>query len=264
LDSIDGMEEIRVVRDGQVASLVIDRPGSRNAMTQDMWAAVPGLIDSLRHDPGIRLLTVMSASPGVFCAGADVVEYRDNAGDVDWGNQSQGRVEAALRSIRSFEAPTLAVIDGACIGGGSGIALSCDLRISSTRGVFGIPPAKLGLVFPIEDTVELVRLVGPSATKRILFTGARFDADDALAIGFLDAVCSPEELEAVVTRWTDDLVSAAPGSVRAMKRIISLVQDGLVRGNDETRQLVDAALSGTEHREGVTAFLERRPPRFTG
>lgn len=243
--------------------MIIDRVGSRNALTQDMWDAVPRLLDPLREDTTVRLLTVRSANPGVFCAGADVVEYRDNAGDVAWGKQSQQRVEDALRSIRSFAAPTLAVIDGACIGGGGGIALACDFRLSSTRSVFGLPPAKLGLVFPIEDTVELVRLVGPAAAKRLLFTGAIFDAEQARSMGFLDALCAVDELDDLVDAWTEQIVATAPGSVRSMKRIIGLVQAGLTEGNDETDALIAAALSGAEHREGVTAFLERRAADFT-
>ena len=258
------MHTIRLERTGQTVALVIDRAERRNALTQDMWEQVPVLLAPLADDPTIQLLVIRSATPGVFSAGADVVEYRDNAGDAVWGRQSQHRVESALQAIRDVSCPTLAVIDGACIGGGGGIALACDCRISSTRAIFGFPPAKLGLVFPIEDTVQLVRLIGPSAAKRMLFTGETFSAEWAQSAGFVDEMCDVEELESVVDRWITALTSTAPGSVRSMKRIIALVQDGLVGGNDETSEMIDAALRGAEHLEGVTAFLERRPANFIG
>lgn len=257
------MHTIRISRNGPVASLVIDRPDRRNALTQEMWDAVPRLLEPLRQDSSVRLLTVRSSTAGVFCAGADVVEYRDNAGDVEWGQQSQRRVETALQAIRSFEAPTLAVVDGACVGGGGGIALACDFRLASVRSIFGFPPAKLGLVFPIEDTVQLVRLLGPSAAKRLLFTGSTFDAEEARSMGFLDAVCEVDELESLVDSWTQEITATAPGSVRSMKRIVGMVLDGLVRSNEETEALVAKALRGAEHKEGVAAFLERRRAVFT-
>jgi enoyl-CoA hydratase/carnithine racemase len=258
------MHTIRLERTGSTAALVIDRAERRNALTQDMWEQVPLLLAPLTDDPTLQLLVVRSATPGVFSAGADVVEYRDNAGDADWGRRSQHRVGSALQAIRDVPAPTLAVVDGACIGGGGGIALACDFRISSTRGTFGFPPAKLGLVFPIEDTVQLVRLVGPATAKRMLFTGETFSAAWAESAGLVDELCAVDDLDEVVDRWVAALTSTAPGSVRSMKRIIALVQDGLVSGNEETAAMVDAALSGAEHREGVSAFLERRPANFIG
>jgi enoyl-CoA hydratase/carnithine racemase len=249
-------------RDGHVVSLVIDRAGRRNALTQEMWGALPDLVAPVGSDPTVRLFAVRSATPGVFSAGADVVEYRENAGDVAWGLASQRRVQRALAAIRSIRAASLAVVDGPCIGGAVGIALACDFRIATRRSTFGCPPAKLGMVFPVDDTVHLVRLVGPSAAKRLLFTGATIGADRAAEIRLVDELCDTDALDSVVARWIDELTATAPGSVRSMKRIIEMVQDGLTASTPETDAMVEAALRGSEHREGVSAFLERRSAVF--
>lgn len=257
------MESLRLERDGHVVSLVIDRAHRRNALTQEMWEAIPDLIASIAGDAHVRMVVVRSAAAGIFSAGADVVEYREHAGDVPWGLASQRRVQSALAAIRDLPAPTLAAIDGPCIGGAVGIALACDFRVATRRSTFGCPPAKLGMVFPVDDTVHLVHLVGPAAAKRLLFTGATVDAEHAGRMRFVDELCAPEELDSVVSRWSGELVSTAPGSVRSMKRIIGLVQDGLTASTPETDAMVEAALRSREHREGVTAFLERRPADFS-
>jgi enoyl-CoA hydratase/carnithine racemase len=257
------MDTLRLDRRGPVATLLIDRPDRRNALTQDMWDRLPELLQPIADDADVQLLVIRSAAPGVFSAGADVVEYRDNAGDVAWGLASQQRVSRALAAVRSVPAPTIAVVDGACVGGGAGIALACDLRLCSTRSFFALPPAKLGLVFPVEDTAALVRLVGPSNAKRILFTGSRFEADWAARVGFVDEVHPAESLEDAVDALTAQLLSVAPGSVRAMKGLVDQVQRGLDTSSPDTDRVVAAALAGPEHREGIAAFLERRPARFT-
>jgi enoyl-CoA hydratase/carnithine racemase len=239
--------------------LIIDRAERRNAITEEMWELLPVLLAPLRDDGDVRLLSVRSATPGSFCAGADVVEYRDHAGDLAWGQANEQRVRRALDAIRTFPAPTVALIDGSCIGGGAGIAIACDFRIASKRSVFGIPPAKLGLVFPVEDTVALVRLVGGAVAKRLLLTGVTFDAEQAHTMGLVDTVVGLEHLDATWHAWAEELTGGAPGSVRAMKRIIALAQDGLQHGTDETRALVDAALVDPEHRKRVQAFLDRTP-----
>lgn len=249
-------------REGHAVTLLVDRAPRRNALTQEMWEALPELVASVANDPTVRLFVVRSATPGIFSSGADVVEYRENAGDAAWGLASQRRVQRALAAIRDIPTASMAVIDGPCIGGAVGIALACDFRIATHRSTFGCPPAKLGMVFPVDDTVHLVRLVGPSAAKRLLFTGAAIDADHAAAIRLVDELCTTEELDSVLARWTDELTATAPGSVRSMKKIIELVHEGLTASTPETDAMVEAALRGPEHREGVSAFLERRPAAF--
>lgn len=253
---------LRTELDGRVASLVIDRPETKNALDQDMWERLPVLLDECARAP-VGVLLVRSATDGMFSSGADIREYRENAGDPEWGMDSQTRVQAALTALREFPAPTAAVIDGPCVGGGAGLALACDFRLCSERSSFGIPPAKLGLVFPYSDLAALVGLVGPNHAKRILFTGQVFSAEWAGTIGFVDEVHPADNLAAAVDALVQQLLATAPGSVRAMKRLIAMVERHDPDAPAVAARLASEALAGPEHREGVTAFLERRPPDFT-
>lgn len=258
------MDFLRTEIDGPVATLVLDRPARRNALTQSMWADVPRLLAEVAAQPGVRALLVRSAVEGVFCAGADVSEYRDNAGDVEWGIQSQARVAAALAAIRSLRVPTIASIDGACVGGGAAIVLACDLRLCSIRATFAITPAKLGLVFPAEDIAALVALVGVAEAKHMLFTGRLFDADWAVSAGFVNGRYSPEELAHATDELVRSVASVSPSSVSSMKELIGAVGETGPAASARIDEIVSESLRSADHLEGVTAFLERRAPHFTG
>lgn len=258
------MNELRLTLAGSLATITLDRPAKRNALTQDMWDELAALTGQAARAPSARVLLVRSAVPGVFSAGADIGEYRQHAGDVAWGLASQQRVGQALAAIREAPLPSVAVIDGACVGGGSGIALACDFRLATAAAFFAITPARLGMVFPHEDIAALVDLVGVAAAKRILLTGTRFDAPWALRAGFVNEVhADAAALDEAARRWAADLTAVAPGSVRSMKRMIALVVAGVREPTPETRQLTADALAGPDHREGVTAFLEGRSAVFT-
>jgi enoyl-CoA hydratase/carnithine racemase len=251
------MRELRLELATPVAELTIDRAAQRNALTQQMWRDIPGLIEEVRANPGVRVLVVRSGTPGTFSAGADIEEYRANAGDTAWGLHNQDLVGRALAAIRGVPIPTVAAVDGPCIGGGCGIAVACDFRIASSRSRFAITPAKLGLVYPAPDTATLVALIGPANAKRMLLTGAVFDASWAIRSGLLDEVHDADDLADAVAALVAELVAVAPGSARAMKAIID--SGASLSDPDE---LVAAALRSRDHLEGVTAFLARRPPKF--
>jgi enoyl-CoA hydratase/carnithine racemase len=257
------MNELRLTVDDSVATIAIDRPDKRNALTQQMWDELATLVIRAGQDPSARVLQVRSAAPGVFSAGADIGEYRRFAGDVEWGLASQRRVGRALAAIRESPLPSIAVIDGACVGGGSGIALACDFRLVSSAAFFAITPARLGMVFPHEEIAHLIDLTGVAAAKRILLTGTRFDAQWALRTGFVDEVHAPADLDSAVQRLVGELTAVAPGSVRSMKRMIALAAAGVREPTEEIHRLTAEALAGPDHQEGVTAFLEGRTPVFT-
>ncbi len=257
------MDELCLDLSASVATITIHRPEKRNALTQVMWEELARLVRRTAAEPGPRLLVVRSDVPGVFSAGADIGEYRASAGDVEWGMASQARVGRALEALRTLPIPSIALIDGACVGGGSAIALCCDFRVASQNSFFAITPARLGLVFPHEDTAALVDLVGGAAAKRMLLTGSRVPAAWALRAGLVDEVHPADSLEAALAAWTGELTATAPGSVRAMKRIVAMVQQGVRTATPESQSLVAGALRSADHREGVAAFLEQRPAHFT-
>lgn len=241
----------------RVAHLVIDRPAKRNAFDQAMWDALPALVAQAMAGDAVRVLVLRSAEPGVFCAGADIAELSANAADPDWLRANQAAINRAQYELTRAAKPTIALIDGDCVGGGCGVALACDFRLASARSRFGITPAKLGLVYPLHDTKLLVDLVGPANAKRMLFTGVLIDAATAHRIGLIDEIA--DSAEALIAT----IVAASGHSQREGKVMIRRILNGQVGDDDETRSMFAAAFTGPDFREGVDAFFGKRKPDFS-
>lgn len=248
---------LRLENNGPAAHLIIDRAAKRNAFNQAMWDTLPGLLAQAMADDNVRVLVLRSAEPGTFCAGADIGELSANAANPDWLTTNQTAINRAQYDLTRAAKPTIALIDGDCVGGGCGLALACDLRIASARSRFGITPAKLGLVYPLHDTKLLVDLVGPAAAKRILFTGSLIDASEAHRIGLIDQVTDNADT------LIESMTSVSGHSQRESKAMIRRILDGQVADDDDTRALFAAAFTGPDFKEGVSAFLEKRKPDFT-
>ena len=239
-----------------LAHLRIDRADKRNAFRHDMWEALPGLVAQAMAAPGTRLMLLESASPGIFCAGADIAELLDRSSDAVWRAANQAAINRAQWELTRAELPTLAFVDGDCVGGGCGLALACDLRVATSRARFGITPAKLGLVYPLHDTKLLVDLVGPSQAKRMLFTGQLLGAEEALRIGLVDMIAdSPDALVNAIT-------AVSSHSTRATKAMIRRILDGQTEDDDATRAMFAEAFTLPDFAEGVRAFTEKRAPKF--
>src|SRR5690606_830378 len=172
--------------EGAVARLLIDRAEKRNAFTQAMWEAFPGILAQAMEDPAVRVLILQSAAPGVFSAGADIAEFATGARDPEWRARNQAAIRRAQYELARAPKPVIALVDGDCVGGGCGLALACDMRVASPRSRFGITPAKLGLVYSLHDTKLLVDLVGPAQAKRILYTAELLGAGEAVRIGLVE------------------------------------------------------------------------------
>jgi enoyl-CoA hydratase/carnithine racemase len=253
-------EPLLVTRDGAVAVLTINRPEKRNAMTAGMWAALPGVLGPLADDPGVRALIVTGAGAG-FCAGADISDLLGGADPDDPMADVRRDNLAAQAALRDFPKPTVAMIRGHCIGGGVEIAASCDLRFADPTSVFGVTPAKVGIVSTPRSTKALLDLVGPAMTKYLLFSGELIDAPTALRAGLVDRLIPAEDLEAEVHRFADVLASRSALSQRATKEVVA----DLTAGGDGEGVVVRwyrETIATGELAEGVAAFAERRPPRF--
>lgn len=247
---------LRLVQDGPVARLRIDRPEKRNAFTQAMWAALPGLLDDALALPGVRLLLLESATPGIFCAGADISELLANREDAEWLAANQAAINETQHRLARFPLPTLAFVDGDCVGGGCGLAIACDVRVATPRARMGITPAKLGLVYPLHDVKLLVDLVGPGQARRMLFSGELLGADEALGIGLVEAVAeTPDAISAPI-------LANSTHSTRVTKGFVRRVLDGRGEEDDESRALFAEAFGGPDFLEGSSAFQERRKPVF--
>ncbi|QEV21409.1 enoyl-CoA hydratase/isomerase family protein [Streptomyces alboniger] len=236
------------VTDG-VATVVIDHPAKRNAMTADMWRRVPPLFAGLAADPAVRVV-VLTGEGETFCAGADISSLRE---------APEAAQELAVRAedaIAAFPKPTLAAVRGYCVGGGSQLAGVCDLRFTEEGAMFGVTPAKLGIVYPASSTRRLVSLVGPATAKYLLFSGELIDAQRALRTGLVDEVLPAGGLDKRVAEFAGILASRSQLTQAAAKEFAA------GRTDRDAYWAAEQARDG-DIAEGVAAFLERRPPRFT-
>ncbi|MGW3355119.1 enoyl-CoA hydratase/isomerase family protein [Streptomyces bungoensis] len=232
-----------------VATVVVRNPAKRNAMTAAMWRALPPLLARLAADPAVRAL-VLTGEGATFCAGADIATLQGSPAE------AQGLAVAAEEALAAFPKPTLAAVRGHCVGGGAQLAAACDLRLAEEGALFGVTPARLGIVYPASSTRRLVSLVGPATAKYLLFTAELIDAGRALRTGLVDEVLPEGELDKRVAELTRILVSRSRLTQAAAKEFA----DGRT-GRDA--YWAAQALGSGDTAEGVAAFLERRQPRFT-
>ena len=252
---------LRLERQGTIAHLLIDRAAKRNAFNQKMWDLFPQLLAQAMADPAIHVLVVRAAeADSAFCAGADIGEFASGARDPQWRAANQAAINRVQLELARAAKPTVAFVEGDCVGGGCGIALACDFRVAGPKARFGITPAKLGLVYPLHDTKLLVDLVGPSHAKRILFTGALLPAAEAQVIGMVTILDA--DPAAALDRLTSDLVAVSGHSQRLSKVMVQRILDGQAHDDDATRAEFAAAFDGDDFGEGVSAFLEKRKPVF--
>ncbi|OYX64372.1 MAG: enoyl-CoA hydratase [Novosphingobium sp. 32-60-15] len=247
---------LRLEKNGPVAHLLIDRADKRNAFTIAMWQLLPELLAQAAADPALRVLVVKSAAGGAFCAGADIAELLANKDDAIWRAENQKALNRAQYELTRFPLPTVAMVEGDCVGGGCGIALACDIRVAGPKARLGITPAKLGLVYPLHDIKLLVDLVGPGQARRMLYTGMLLSADEARAIGLVEELADDEA--ALVAQLT----SVSPFSTQAIKGLVRRVLDGQVADDAESLRIFASAFEGADFREGTTAFVEKRAPVF--
>ncbi|MEU3496219.1 enoyl-CoA hydratase-related protein [Kitasatospora cineracea] len=242
----------------RVATLLLDRPERRNAVTGAMWRALPGVLAELAARPDVRVL-VLTGAAGAFSAGADIAELAGVYADPASAGAYHAANVAAEQALAAFPRPTLAVVRGACVGGGCQLALACDLRLAAADARLGITPAKLGVVYPAVPTLRLAALVGPARAKYLLFSGELLPAARAESFGLLDEVLPPAELDARAREFAGLLARRSPQTIGAVKAVLSVDPADAAAALEPWER---ASRTAPDVREGLAAFLERREPQF--
>lgn len=257
------MTDSFTVETGAVATLTLNRPQSHNAISLEMYEALPDLLSGVDADPAVKVLVVRGAGEKAFASGADISEFETVRGDAQSARSYNQHVAAAEAALESLSKPTIAMVHGYCIGGGCGLALACDLRYADERARFAITPAKLGLVYSLESTKRLVDLVGPSRAKWVLMSGQQIHADRALQLGLVDELFAPDDLEKRTYELAELITTRAQFSVRAAKTIVARIMAGQSEDDEVTTELRSSSFDTDDYAEGVRSFLDKRRPEFT-
>lgn len=251
--------------DGSTLHIQFNNPQRHNALSVDMWEAVPGLLALAESDERVRLVVFSGAGDKAFVSGADISQFEDMRAAREAVTRYEAMAEQALMGIHDFSKPTLACIRGWCFGGGVNVAMSCDIRIAASDAVFSIPAARLGLGYRYSAMKNLVDLVGPGVAKDLFFTARRIDAHEARAIGLISRTSTPDQLDALLAEYSQALAANAPLTVRAGKAIVAeILKPSPEVDHEKCRSLIRDCFDSEDYAEGRRAFMEKRKPVFRG
>jgi enoyl-CoA hydratase/carnithine racemase len=256
---------LQLFRDRSIGWLVLNRPERRNAINREMWAAIPAAMATLAGQDNIRSIIIRGAGEEAFASGADITEFAKSRADASAARDYEELNGLAFAAVRSAPKPVIAMIHGFCFGGGLALALACDMRLAAAGAVFSLPPARLGLAYPLDGLADLLAAVPLSVAKDMIFTARRLDATEALSAGLVNRVLPAETLEAEARALADSVAEGAPLTMRAAKAALDRLAGRPGAATAEqiaefARQCFDSA----DYAEGRTAFLEKRKPVFTG
>ena len=260
-----GTERVKTWLDGQVLHIRFNNPEKHNALSVDMWEAVPPLLDKAARDDNVRMVVLSGEGGKAFVSGADISRFGAERSNEEAVAHYNATTEAASLALYTYPKPTIAMIRGYCIGGGLGIAMCCDLRIATEQSTFAVPAAKLGLGYGHLGVKRLLDVVGPSFTKEIFYTARQFNADEAKTMGLINRVVPDAELESYVKKYAETIAGNAPLTIKALKTVVGeLVKDESKRDVARMEAVVNTCFKSKDYIEGRDAFMEKRKPVFTG
>ncbi len=264
-DYASATPRVQVRLESAALHIVFNNPERHNALSVDMWGAVPALLAQAAQDPRVRLVVFSGAGDKAFVSGADISQFEDQRAAKEAVKHYEALAESALMAIQHFAKPTLACIHGWCLGGGVNVAIACDIRIASNDSTFGIPAARLGLGYRFSAMKNLVDLIGVGAAKDLFFTARRIAAAEALHLGLISRCCAAEELPALLAQYTSSIADNAPLTIFAAKTIVAeMLKPSAQLDAARCQQLIQACFDSQDYAEGRQAFMAKRKPEFKG
>jgi enoyl-CoA hydratase/carnithine racemase len=258
-------DKILARKEGRVGTLVFNNPERHNAVSLEMWEAATKVIEDFGSDDDVRVLVVTGAGGKAFVSGADISKFGDERATEAAVERYNSTSQGFYSSLYNFPKPTIAQIQGYCIGGGLNLAISCDLRFCTHGSRFGLPAAKLGLGYGYAGLKRFFDTIGPSNTKDIFFSARQFSAAEALAMGVVNKVLADSELVSFVQDYANTIAENAPLTINAIKQIaIEALKPESERNLKLTADLVARCFASQDYIEGRNAFMEKRKPAFTG
>jgi enoyl-CoA hydratase/carnithine racemase len=259
------MPELITRREGALATVVFSNPAKMNAVTYDMWSALPPAIAALEKDPDVRAIVITGDGVKSFISGADISQFEKLRGTADAQAEYNKAVERAYLAPMQCSKPVIAKIRGICIGGGLGLAAACDVRLASADSVFRMPAARLGLGYSATGIRRFMNVIGAANTVDIFLSARKFNAAQALQMGFANQVFPAAEFEREAAAYCTMVSENAPLTLAAAKFAVQQwLKDPAERDLAAAMRMVEACFTSADHKEGRTAFMEKRTPKFRG
>lgn len=256
-------EIVYVERDGAIATVVLNRPDKMNAMTRDMWLKLGAIMRQLNADDSVRCIVLRGAGQKAFAAGADIAEFEQTRSNAQVAKEYGRQVAGTMHEITRARHPTVALIHGACVGGGLEVAAHCDMRIAGASARFGVPIKKLGLVVAYDEMAGLLALAGRAATLEILLEGRVFGAEEAFAKGLVNRVVPDDKVDEETYAAARRIAEGAPLVAQWHKKFALRLADPRPLTEEEYDESY-ACFETEDFREGAAAFIAKRTPQFKG